>query len=74
MARLLGDYLINNLHINGSEVVILSSPLIRCVQTADGIVQGMTRAAEATLSVPIYCEPGIMEGGTWLMNDMRRNP
>ncbi|KAI5690693.1 Histidine phosphatase superfamily [Leishmania braziliensis] len=77
LARKLGEYLVSHYHIDPVDVVILSSPLLRCVQTSDGIVAGVLRASAASAKVntiPVYLEPAIMEGPYWMHLDMLNNP
>ncbi|KAG5510561.1 hypothetical protein JKF63_06858 [Porcisia hertigi] len=80
LAEKLGEYLVDHYHVDPAEVVVLTSPLLRCVQTSNGIVTGALRAAAAAAAsskidtIPIYLEPAIMEGPEWLFLDMRNNP
>lgn len=76
MARKLGGYLGYRYAIRPSDVVVLSSPLVRCVQTSNGIVEGLIRHSpppEKT-KAPIYVEQSIREGAVWLFHDMKKNP
>lgn len=77
LAEKLGEYLVQHYKVNPADVVILSSPLLRCVQTSHGIITGALRAAASTAaldSIPLYLEPAIMEGPYWMYFDMRHNP
>ncbi|KAG5485492.1 hypothetical protein LSCM1_07577 [Leishmania martiniquensis] len=77
LAEKLGEYLVDHYHVDPAEVVIITSPLLRCVQTSNGIVVGALRAAAASATVstiPVYLEPAIMEGSHWMFFDMRNNP
>eukprot|EP00796_Vickermania_ingenoplastis_P008726 gene8726-6132_t len=76
MSRKLGGFLRYQYTIRPEEVIVLSSPLVRCIQTANGIVQGLIRHSprREKVSIPIYLEPTIMEGAFYLMHDMRNNP
>lgn len=80
MAEKLGVYLEHVLEVNPADVAILSSPLQRCVQTADGIVRGLLTSFEKRPTdiqvgtVPIFLEPCIVEGAYWMNVDMRKNP
>ncbi|KAK7197524.1 Histidine phosphatase superfamily (branch 1) [Novymonas esmeraldas] len=74
-AEKLGDYLVHHYGVRPSEVVFLSSPLTRCVQTSHGIVTGILRSAAGTSpdTIPIYIEPAVMEGPYWMFYDMSKN-
>jgi broad specificity phosphatase PhoE len=75
MAETLGAYLVQHYHITPADTVVLTSPLTRCVQTSNGIVNGALRAVgDGTQSIPIYLEPAIMEGAYWIFRDMQQNP
>ena len=57
-----------------SNVVILTSPLQRCVETSHGICTGIVEAAGVPKGsvIPMYLETGIMEGPEWLNYDMEK--
>ncbi|GET86309.1 hypothetical protein, unknown function [Leishmania tarentolae] len=77
LAETLGEYLVHHYHVDPADVVVLTSPLLRCVQTSNGIVDGALRAAAARTTVntvPVYIEPAIMEGPYWMFVDMCNNP
>ncbi|KPI86388.1 hypothetical protein ABL78_4539 [Leptomonas seymouri] len=75
MAEALGAYLVQHYHIAPADTVILTSPLTRCVQTSNGIVNGALRAVgDGAPSIPIYLEPAVMEGPFWIFRDMSQNP
>lgn len=67
-SKKLGAYLATNKLSSLEDVVILTSPLVRCVQTADGIVQGMLAANPSVSTVPIAVEP-VLAGVGWLPKD-----
>lgn len=48
-------------------LVVLSSPLTRCVETAHGILLGLGRS-----DAPIHIEEGLFEGWRWFAGDRRR--
>eukprot|EP01079_Euglenida_sp_SAG-EU17-18_P005099 gene5099-5192_t len=48
--------------------LIFSSPLIRCVQTADHVVQGFGQPLQGTKCVRI--ERGCLESGPWIKNPL----
>jgi len=80
MAKKLGVYMIGGRCVDPKKVVILTSPLQRCVQTAHAIAEGLTvhgtdAAANEELlkSIPIFVEPGLVEGVYWMHHDIRRN-
>ncbi|KAG5511038.1 hypothetical protein GH5_07242 [Leishmania sp. Ghana 2012 LV757] len=77
LAEKLGEYLVHHYHVNPAEAVMITSPLLRCVQTSNGIVTGALRAAAASAKVstiPVYLEPAVMEGPYSMFLDMRNNP
>lgn len=83
MASKLGSYLAHEYGVHSTKdhpVVVLTSPLLRCVQTSHSVVDALleyhARSAPEKEDhfIPIYLEPSIMEGATWLMFDMQRNP
>lgn len=67
MGRLLGEYLRNGssetpaVDPNDDDILILSSPLTRCIQTADGIIKGLGNA-----SIPIYVAPALCENPQYM--------
>lgn len=75
MARKLGGFLAYNYSVLPVDVVVLTSPLVRCVQTSNAIVEGLIRHArrEDKKDIPIYLEPSIMEGAFYLLHDMKKN-
>lgn len=85
MARALGQYLRAARLLDSSTVVILSSPLTRCVQTSHYIVEGLcgsstpAAASDMTLSksdknsVPVIIEHSLCEGVYWMHQDIKRN-
>ncbi|KPA77550.1 hypothetical protein ABB37_06926 [Leptomonas pyrrhocoris] len=74
MAEALGAYLVQHYHLAVAETVVFVSPLTRCVQTADGIVNGAQRAVgDGAPEIPVYLEPAIMEGAYWIFRDMSQN-
>lgn len=73
-ARALGDYLRSARMVNPTEVVILSSPLVRCVETSHNIAVGLCAVAPELLSsVPIHIENSLCEGAYWITQDAVRN-
>lgn len=84
MATRLGKYLADEYGVHSMKkhrVMVLTSPLVRCVQTSDRIVDAIVEShgdEESQQSkkcfIPIYLEPSIMEGDFYLMNDMKKNP
>lgn len=71
MAEALGSYMTQHYNIDPSTVVVLSSPLCRCIQTSDGIITGLQGSETGT--IPIYVEPSIMEGCYWMFHDMKKS-
>ncbi|CAC9453993.1 histidine phosphatase [Leishmania donovani] len=77
LAEKLGEYLVRHYRVDPADVVVITSPLLRCVQTSNAIVTGALRAAAASAKVdtiPVYLEPAIMEGPYWMFVDMCNNP
>lgn len=86
MAEALGTYLRTHYGLEPSSVVVLSSPLLRCVQTAAGIIRGLrgeppssagaTKEKEGgtTADPPLYIEPCLAESAVWEYTDLKRNP
>lgn len=72
MALAAGEYLHAARLVHPKDVIILSSPLTRCVQTAHAIIDGLCRD-DPTVQVPIVIEHGLTEGTYWMNGDMRRN-
>ena len=78
MARRLGQYLLcggqgwNEQLVNGavdpSDCVLFTSPLVRCVQTTHAIAEGLGH------SLPIHVEDSLVEGLSWIYNDLARQP
>lgn len=60
-------------------VVILASPLVRCVETAHGIREGLLRTTiemggDATAAwCPIFIEHSLVESAKWQQNDLFKN-
>lgn len=74
MAETLGAYLVHHYGIALADTVVLTSPLTRCVETSNGIVNGALRAVgDSAQNIPIYLEPAIMEGAYWIFRDMCQN-
>ncbi|CAD2215545.1 phosphoglycerate mutase [Angomonas deanei] len=73
MAVQLGRHLREVLHVDPSNVRVATSPLLRCVQTSDGIVRGLTEQNKDA-GVDIFLEPSLAEGAYWLFHDMQKNP
>jgi broad specificity phosphatase PhoE len=72
----LAKYLVGARRVAPGNVVILTSPLQRCVQTSHCIAEGLAAASAGRLpieSIPVYVEPGLVESVYWLHNDIRRN-
>lgn len=73
-ARKLGSFLRGARMIDALEVVILSSPLVRCVETAHCIAEGLTELNPSLLpKIPILIENSLCEGSYWMQCDMKRN-
>ncbi|EPY36695.1 hypothetical protein STCU_00453 [Strigomonas culicis] len=70
----LGAYLVAAYQVDPTEVIVATSPLLRCVQTSDGVVRGLVGAGGAADAPPIYLELGLAEGAYWLFHDMQKNP
>jgi hypothetical protein len=69
----LGHFLVSQRRVVPSNVIILSSPLQRCVQTSHSIVEGMTASANVALeTVPVHLEPGLIEGVYWMGHDINK--
>eukprot|EP00758_Cryptobia_borreli_P004457 Tbor_TRINITY_DN4388_c0_g2::TRINITY_DN4388_c0_g2_i1::g.7860::m.7860 len=88
MAVKLGRYLYLHRTVNDiKNIIVLTSPLLRCVQTAHGICEGLiegvrraqegnpteTRRPEGTGDIPIYIEHGLSEGPKWLNHDIEKD-
>ena len=72
----LGHYLVGARLVHPEKIVILSSPLQRCVQTSHAIAEGFVAASAGKIkleNIPIFVEPGLVESVYWLHNDIRRN-
>jgi len=70
----LGDYLRSARMVSPTEVVILSSPLVRCVETSHGIAEGLCAMTKDMLpQIPIYIENSLCEGAYWITQDAVRN-
>lgn len=67
MAVRLGAYLRRGIvrPISDEHVVILASPLTRCVETAHGIAEGLQ------VPTPIFIEDTLVEGPHWIGVDLR---
>lgn len=84
LASRLGKYLADQYGVYSTKehpVVTLTSPLLRCVQTSDRIVDAIVASHAHEISqrsedhfIPIYLEPSIMEGDFYLLYDMKKNP
>lgn len=76
MGRKLGGFLAYRHKVMPGDVVVLSSPLVRCIETSNALVEGLRRHVKMNdrTDVPIYLEPAIMEGAYYLLHDMRKNP
>lgn len=69
MARKLGEYLkAHAMPVNPEDVVIYSSPMLRCVETARGIAEGLGHP-----ELPIHVEESLVEEIYWMEHDIHRN-
>lgn len=60
-----------------SKLVILASPLTRCVETADGIATGLQAKGSGTTAAAtprIYIESNLLEEASWQYFDLLKNP
>lgn len=74
----LGAFLRSVRAVDPANVVVLASPLTRCVQTAHHIVEGLLAGQgelqdERRSNIAIFLEHGLCEGAYWLQIDMNCN-
>lgn len=76
LARKLGVYLAKHYKLDLDKVIILSSPLVRCVMSARGITAGLLEATPSAsqTTIPTYIEPTLAEAAQYMLKDMTNNP
>eukprot|EP00796_Vickermania_ingenoplastis_P008727 gene8727-6133_t len=83
-AARLGEYLMHQLQIQPRDTVVITTPLLRAVQTAAGVVKGMcggstgsnekvSEGAAPAYGIPIYVEESLVGCG-WLPKEGRHRP
>lgn len=74
MAKKLGEYLKAVRFIDPANVVVFSSPLQRCVQTAHHILEGLCcDDAKLLKHMKIFVEETLVEGSYWMNKDLKKN-
>ena len=81
LCQKLGRYLASERSVAPETVVLLSSPLQRCVQTSHAIAEGLggtispppsADGAPLLDTIPIHIEPGLIEGVYWMQHDLNK--
>lgn len=78
LCHALARYLIGARLVQPHKIIILTSPMKRCVQTSHALAEGISLALGGQdkfriEDIPVYIEPGLVESVRWLHNDIRRN-